>query len=480
MDNRPNLLVILTDQHNPRFSGPYGHSLVRTPHMDRLAEEGVTFDSCYTNCPLCVPARMSFMTGRYVHNIGVWDNCAPLAEDAVTWAHRLRNAGYRAALSGKMHFRGFDHLHGFEEQLAYDINARNAPHKPDFWSQVTPKTFPPRRFPGYRSGSSKEIVADEAVTKAAVRYLREETGKEESWALVVGLVSPHPPFVAPSEYCALYDPQEIDLPEFPDALLQRLHPAQRRRRGAEPGDRIPDEVIRGIRATYYAQVTYVDDKIGQLIDALEDSGQREQTVVVYTSDHGEMMGEHDMWAKSSFLDDSCRVPLIINWPGRFPGSRRVKENVSLVDLVATLVDMSGAQSDRAAAQIDALDGESMLGLLDDSQMPSQWKDEAFSEFYAAGSVAPSAMLRKGKWKLNYYYHEPAELYDMETDPRELRDLGREAEFAEVRLELENDLLSRWDPAAVEKVVRESQERRSYLFDHLYRYLAMDGMPGNRF
>ena len=225
--DRPNILVIMADQHAPQFSGPYGHPVVKTPIMDRLATEGVTFENAYTSCPICVPARMSFMTGRYVGNIGIWDNGVPLREDAVTWAHRLRNVGYQAFLSGKMHFRGHDHLHGFEAQLAVDINAFNKPEPPD-WSQPLPAARKVRRDMPRGPGSNVQIDADNRAAQAALDFIYDQRCRERPWALCVGFVAPHVPFVSPPGFYDIYNGVDIDVPIIPEGHLEVQHPFHRR------------------------------------------------------------------------------------------------------------------------------------------------------------------------------------------------------------------------------------------------------------
>lgn len=203
MHQRPNILIVMADQHSGQVCGPSGHPVVQTPALDHLAKEGVTFEHAYTNCPMCVPARMSFMTCKYIHNIGVWDNGVALREDAITWAHRLRQVGYRVALSGKMHFRGHDQWHGFEEQLAFDINARNHPI-PVNWAKPLPEK-PAVRTIRCGAGHIREHDADDQTTSAAEDYIRSMSESDTPWALTVGLVAPHPPFIVPASFHKLYD-----------------------------------------------------------------------------------------------------------------------------------------------------------------------------------------------------------------------------------------------------------------------------------
>lgn len=460
---RPNLLVIMSDQHAPHFSGPYGHPVVRTPNMDRLAAEGVVFDSTYSPSPVCVPARMSFMTGRYVHHTGVWDNGVPLREDAVTWAHRLRAVGYNVALSGKMHFRGHDQLHGFEVQLGRDVNAGNPPPIPD-WSRPLSEIEPMRSMPK-GPGYTPHIEADDLAMKAAQRYLLDPARRKKPWALVVGFASPHPPFIVPPSFYEIYSDVPIDMPIIPEGHLAALHPAlQRMRRARGFVDPAADEVLtREVRASYYGLISYVDDGIGRLLKTLEESGQVENSIIAYTSDHGELLGEHGMWYKCNFFEQSVRVPLLISCPSMLPCGKRVPQPVSLLDLTATIVDLAHATEAREG--IPPLDGNSLIPLvLGDSGC---WRDEVLSEFYAKFSTEPMAMLRRGRYKLNYYHGGEPEVFDLEADPGEFHDLAGDPSLRSVREELLRSLFNRWNPDEIERRVRISQAERQFIRPYLF-------------
>ena len=340
---RPNLLLIMSDEHAPMFSGPYGHPLVQTPNLDRLAAEGVVFEHAYCNSPLCTPSRMSFMTGRYVHHAGTWDNATPLASDAVTWAHRLRAVGYDVVLSGKQHFSGPDQLHGFRAQLARDLHAERG-HPIRDWSQGTTGARRPwgvveRAGPG----TTEEIEVDDQVEVAALDYLHDPARQRQPWALNVSFMAPHFPFVVPQRFWDLYPEAAVDLPTIPPGHLDNQHPVYQRMRRAFGLAEFPEELVRRARVGYYGLITYLDEKIGRLLDALEATGQRENTLIAYFSDHGELAGEHGMWRKSNFYEQSVRVPLQLAWPGHLPAGRRVNGVVSLVDLVATIVEGGGCR-----------------------------------------------------------------------------------------------------------------------------------------
>lgn len=456
----PNFLVIMTDQHAPIYSSTYGHPRVKTPTMDRLAREGVSFRQAYCNTPLCAPGRFSFMTGRYVHHLGTWDNATPMPSDAVTWAHRLRAAGYDAALSGKMHFLGPDQLHGFRQQLATDLHASQR-HPIFAWNEADGPTraSQPWRHPAEAGiGRTRSTDADDEAEEAALAYLREPARCDQPWALCVGFIAPHDPWIVPEPYFSMYYP-DVDLPTLPAGHLENLPPAARvlRDRHHMAGPFTEDQ-IRRTRAAYFGMVTRVDEQIGRLLACLDKQGFADNTVVVHTSDHGEMLGEHGLWRKSNFYEQSERIPLQIRLPdGRFAGEW-VDESVSLVDVTATILDLAGR---RVADDPDArLDGVSLLPALRGEQ---PWRGEVFSEYLAHGNDRPRAMLRRGQWKLCYGYVPDGppqlELYDLAADPGEFVNLAGQPAQREIQAALLARLLSHWDPAAINAAVVRSQRER---------------------
>ena len=453
---KPNILIIMSDEHAPMYSSVYGHPIVQTPNMERLAAAGATFDAAYCNSPLCMPSRMSFMTGRLVHHIGAWDNVTPLRSDEVTWAHRLRAQGYDVALSGKQHFGGPDQLHGFQRQLARDLHAERY-HAIHTWDEgIVPAEQPWQEVYAAGPGATEELEVDDLAQQRALEYLRDPVRQARPWALNVSFIAPHFPLIAPQRFWDMYPPAEMDLPLIPDGHLDQLHPMAQRIRAMFGFPQFPDDVVRRARAGYYALISYFDEKIGELLDVLTATGQYENTVIIHISDHGDMNGEHGMWRKSNFYEASSRAPLQIAWPGRIAGGQRFAEVVSLVDVTATIGDIAGDDCNLP------LDGDSLLPLLTGRE--SDWKDEAFCEYLAHGSDRPMAMLRRGRFKLNYSWGERAELYDLEADPGEFHDLASSAEHQDLAADMRKRLLSDWDPAALDQQVRASQRRQKYIED----------------
>lgn len=414
--DRPNVLLIMSDEHAPQFSSVYGHPAVRTPNLERLAARGTTFDNAYCNAPLCVPSRMSFLSGRYVHEIGVWDNAVALDENVVTWAHLCRGAGYDAVLAGKQHFVGSDQLHGFREQLAVDLHGGRPNRIFDWAVGVPPAETPWRALEQAGPGTTPVIEADERAAEAGIRYIREHADAAQPWLLNVSFVAPHFPFIAPQRFWDQYPIDTIDLPTIPDGHLNDIHPVTRRLREYFGVTRVPDQVTRRARRAYYGLISFVDQLVGRVLSALEETGQSERTLVIYTSDHGEMAGEHGLWRKCSFYEHSSRVPLVVSLPGSVPSGRRVPEVVSLVDLAATLVDVTGA------AVPSWWPGRSLRDIW---RGDAQAWDFAFAEFEAWGVDRPMAMIRQGRYKLNLSLDHPPELFDVLDDPGEFHDLSRD-------------------------------------------------------
>ena len=452
-ETQPNLLVIMSDEHAPQFSGAWGHPLVRTPHLDRLASEGVLFENAYCNSPLCGPSRMSFMTGRHVHQIGAWDNATSLPSDIPTWAHMLRAAGYDVVLSGKQHFVGADRRHGFRAQLARDLHAEHAHPIFDWDEGIRTATAPWPCLAEAGPGVTTEIEVDDQAEAAALAYLRDPARQDQPWALNVSFIAPHFPFVVPERFWNLYPPEEVDLPVIPPGHLEAQHPVHQRLREMFGMVEFSEDLVRRGRVGYYGLITCLDEKIGRLLDTLHEQGLADNTLVVYVSDHGEMAGEHGMWRKSSFYEHSARIPVVMRWPGALPAGRRVGEVVSLVDVVATMIDAAGAPL------AGPLAGDSLLPLARGETLATPWKDEAFAAYLAHGVDRPMAMLRQGRYKLMAFFDEAPELYDLVNDPGELHNLAGDPAHQPVLDTLRQALRDQWDPVDLERRVRQSQRER---------------------
>jgi choline-sulfatase len=430
----------------------------------------VVFDAAYTNSPLCAPARASLLAGRWCPGIEAWDNGAALSCEIPTIAHYLRAKGYSATLAGKMHFIGPDQHHGFEERLTTDI------YPADFgwtanWSRpaTDPNPAGVSMRPVLEAGASLrnlQIDYDEEVQHRSRQWLWDRarrTDEDRPFFLTVSYTHPHPPFVAEQACWDLYRDDEIDLPRVGPIEPARLDPASlglyyNHRRDSMPPSRT--DVIAARRA-YYGMVSWIDARIGELLDTLAATGLDRDTVVVFTSDHGEMLGERGMWFKMCMYEWSVRVPLFVRWPGRL-APRRVPANVSLVDLLPTLAAI-GTGAGVPPDPVEPLDGRSLLPLLEHGADPA-WPDLAVSDFTAGGVGFALRMVRRGRWKLIRNGTREPLLFDLGADPDELVDLARDPAAADVRTALEAAAPDGWDPVAIDARVRLSQRRRLLIRD----------------
>ena len=353
------------------------------PHLEALAAKGVIFDAAYCNSPLCSPSRVSFMTGRLPSRTGVYDNAAEFSSDIPTFAHHLRLAGYRTVLAGKMHFCGADQLHGFEQRLTTDIYPADFGWTPD-WDHPHAR---PSWYDSMRSVidaglclRSNQIDFDEEVVFTAERMLYDHVRgtDERPLCLVVSLTHPHDPFAIPEHWWKLYGESEIPLPRVAPQSIT-LHPHEKRLRHVcdMDGAQISEDDVRRARHAYYGAISYVDDHLGRVIRALAATGLAQDTVVMVTSDHGEMLGERGLWYKMSFFEGASRVPLVVHAPGRF-AERRVASAVSLADILPTLVEI-GLDGDGPTSLHD-IDGRSLLPHL----TGGAGHDEALGEYRRRG------------------------------------------------------------------------------------------------
>ena len=460
MPERPNLLYIHSDQHCPFVTGCYGDPVVRTPNLDGLAASGMVMDGAYCASPICGPSRMSMLTGRHPFQNWSWTNKDILDSGIPTLAHALGAGGYHPVLIGRMHSMGPDQLRGYAERLVGD----HSPNYPGGGDTVDRGelngTAGPTHISLVKSGAGQSgyEVHDEDVTDAAVGYLgrlaekRRREGGSEPFCLTVGLMLPHPPYVARREDYTFYEAR-IDSPrkpEFSDPHAPEYLKWWREDRGLVKAT--AEETIRA-RTAYWALVTSMDRMIGRILQALHDNNLAENTLVVYTSDHGDMLGEHGMWWKHTFYEESVRVPLILSWPGVIPARSRSARVVSALDVSATILDALGAPALPGSA------GRTLLPILRGSEV--DWRDEAFSEYCSDEEWSPPGgcyqrMIRTGEWKLVYYHGDRPQLFNLNEDPEELANRADDPACRGVMQELRDRLLKDWDP---EKVIRRMAARR---------------------
>lgn len=463
---RPNILLLMADQLAAPVLPCYDGATVRAPALERLGAEGVTFDAAYCNFPICAPSRYSMLSGRLPHAIGAWDNATEFPSSIPTMAHYLAASGYRTILAGKMHFVGPDQLHGFAERLTTDIYPAEFLWVPD-WSRG-PGDKPTGIGMGHVVDAgpcerNMQIDYDEEVEHVAVQRLYDlaRASPAEPFFLTVSFTHPHPPFVAAQPFWDRYEGVPIEPPSVAEIPYANLDPHSQWLHLAHGQDRhtISRDDVQRARRAYYAMASYVDDKIGRVLAALERSRLADDTLVVFCADHGEMLGERGMWFKQTFYEWSARVPLLVRWPGVASPGRRVAAPCSLVDLLPTFLEAAARNGGARVEPVDALAGTSLLPeILGQGSSPR----DVISEYSSEGVCAPSRMLRRGDHKLVVTRGLPPLLFDLRADPRELDNLAGRPAHAALEAELSKRLLADWDPEAVDAAVRASQKRRLFL------------------
>lgn len=419
-----NILLIISDEHNASVTGCYGNDIIQTPSLDELAARGVVFENCYTNSPLCVPSRLSITSGKYCSRVGAWsNNCWLPSADYASIARLVKSRGYEAYLTGKMHYDktrryGFTEIGQSSTNQAYK-DGKGSRRAYDDTSIDSRMWW--NRSSEFRSGEHSEVLDhDRAACAHACDFLADRKSSAPPFFLVVGFLAPHFPLTVPEEFHALYRGR-IKPPRLPLGHLE-MQPLnyQHERHGFGIVNTDPEVVIKG-REYYHGLTQWCDHNIGQVLDAIAKSEVAKNTVIIYTSDHGENMGEHGLWWKNCMYDNASRVPLIVSRPGRWRGGERRQGACSLVDVVQTIAEIAGVQAP------SDWNGNSLVPWLNDRD--HAWKSLAVSEYYAHNIASGFVMLRHENYK--YVYHTqpcaqfPAqrELYDLSKDPEEFINLA---------------------------------------------------------
>ncbi|CDM56090.1 MULTISPECIES: choline-sulfatase [Rhizobium] len=474
---RPNILILMVDQLNGTLFPDGPAEFLHAPHLKALAKRSVRFANTYTASPLCAPARASFMSGQLPSRTRVYDNAAEFASDIPTFAHHLRAAGYHTALSGKMHFVGPDQLHGFEERLTTDIYPADFGWTPDY-------TKPGERIDwwyhnlGSVTGAgvaeiTNQMEYDDEVAYNATRKLYDLSRRHDDrpWCLTVSFTHPHDPYVARRKYWDLYENCPALDPDVDALPFDQQDPHSQRLLKACDYDafEITREQIRRARQGYFASISYIDDKIGELLDVLERGRMADNTIVLFVSDHGDMLGERGLWFKMCFFDGSSRVPLTIAAPGW--NAACIQQPVSTLDVTPTLAALAGIDMTKLAPWTD---GEDLAPLATGTGA----RGPVAMEYAAEGSEAPLVCLRDGRFKLTLCDKDPPMLFDLQADPRELTNLAGDAGHAEVLARLKAEADKRWNLQSFDAAVRESQARRWVVYEALRNgaYYPWDYQP----
>jgi choline-sulfatase len=466
----PNILLLMADQLTASALPFYGNAVCQTSHLSALAASSVVFENAYCNFPLCAPSRYSLLTGQLASRIGGYDNAAEFAAATPTLPYYLSALGYQTSLAGKMHFVGPDQMHGYHERLTTDI------YPSDFGWTPNWLTIPPHGPAGMSMRSVVEAglctrslqfdyddeVGNKTVQKIYDLARRPDTDKPPFF-LTASFTHPHNPYVTTKHWWDKYQHADIDMPKVApipyaeqDPHSQRLHWLFR-----QDEHTITDEDVRTARHAYYANISYVDEQVGRILATLADTGLDKNTIVVFTADHGDMLGERGLWYKYSLLENALKIPLIFRVPGLAP--RRVTQLVSHLDLLPTLQDMASGHS--PFEPVDALDGASFTPLLEGRSRAEEQNIFA-AEFTAEGAIAPMVAVRKGDYKLIVSLVDPPQLFDLATDPLELHNLAGSVEIKEIQNALESEVHKRWKLEAINADVLGSQKRRRWIQQQL--------------
>jgi choline-sulfatase len=475
MSERPNILIVMVDQLNGTLFPDGPAEWLHAPHLKALAARSVRFANSYTGSPLCAPGRASFMSGQLPHRTRVYDNAAEFASDIPTYAHHLRRAGYQTCLSGKMHFVGPDQLHGFEERLTTDIYPADFGWTPDYRKPGERIDWWYHNLGSVTGAGVAEITNqleydDDVIHQASQKlYDLSRGGDARPWCLTVSLSHPHDPYVARRRYWDLYEGCEQLAPQTDPIAYQDMDPHSRRLMDASDwrASTITAEHVASARRGYFANISYVDDKVGELLAVLEST--RQQAIVIFTSDHGDMLGERGLWFKMNFFEGSARVPLMIAAPGLEP--RRIDTPVSTIDLTPTLGDLAGVSMAEIAPWTD---GESLLPLARGAARTSP----VAIEYAAEGTVTPMVCLREGPWKYIACQADPEQLFNLDADPEERTNLAEDPAHSMTLARLRAMAEARWDLARFDAAVRESQARRWIVYEALRNgaYFPWDFQP----
>lgn len=465
---RPNIVMIMADQWTSNVIGAMGHPAVKTPHIDSLVDNGVAFTNCYCNSPLCVPSRTSMMAGKLPSQIGVYDNGSEFSASIPTFVHHLRRSGYETILSGKMHFIGPDQLHGFEQRLTKDLQPVGF-HLTTDWTKgvhANPGTGIKRLKNSGVCDWNKQLSFDEKTHGLTLNKIRMLGHKQEKqpFFLCTSYMHPHDPFIMTKEYWDRYEGVDIPMPETAREPIEDMHPYNQWIQTHHEADQWQpsDEEIRINRRAYYGMVSYVDDKVGEILHELKRMKLLDNTIIILVSDHGEMLGEHGMWFKRTFYDPAAKVPLIFSWPGHFPSGKRIEQVVSLVDLGSTLMELAGVPD--ADSWLEELAGDSFRQLLYGED--KDWKNEAICEYCGEGPVHPMLALRQGSYKYVHVHENEPLLFDLDKDPHETRNVYGETGYEKIGEELRSRVLREFDFVQMEARILQSQKERLLLHQAL--------------
>ena len=448
-----NVIVIMSDEHNPKVMGCAGHPIISTPHLDALAARGTRFTSAYTTSPICVPARAAFALGKYIHQIGFWDNADAYDGSLPSWHHLLRDRGHDVVSIGKLHFNNAHDDHGFsEEQIPMHI----LEGKGDLMGLV--REDMPRRGGAKKMvemagpGESTYTLYDRDICARTQVWLRENASTQHAkpWVLFVSFVAPHFPLTAPPEHYYRYFNQKLPMPKLYAREERTRHPFLDDYRNSCCYDdhfKSAADVHRALSG-YFGLVSLLDEHVGKITSVVAELGLEDTTDIIYTSDHGDNLGARGLWGKSTMYDEIAGVPMIGAGPS-FPQGKVVGTPVSHVDVFPTVLESAG---ESFAAVKDSHPGVSLVQLANGAQPVRT----VLSEYHAMGSSTAAYMIRVGKYKYVHYVKYQSQLYDLERDPDEIHDLAGRPEMAGVLEECRTMLTNMLDPVEVDQRAKARQ------------------------
>jgi len=463
--SRPNILWICTDQQRFDTLGCYGNPWVRTPHLDRLAESGVRFEHCYTQNPVCTPSRAAFLTGRYPRTTRTRQNGQSIPADEILVTKLLHDAGYTGGLAGKLHLSACHPYacRGVERRIDDGYDEFHWSHAPGggwaanahgLWLREKGVEYQDTPFEGSKyvsCGMPAEYHQTTWCVEKAIDFIQAAAGRGQSWFFSVNPFDPHHGFDPPREFLERYLDKldDIPLPNYVEGELankpvwQRIdHDGVYGGMGDLQFDEMTEWDHRLIRAAYWGMVDLIDQQMGRLLEAVEAAGQRENTLVIFTSDHGEMLGDHGIYLKGPyFYEPAVRVPLIISWPGVIPAGRVAPALVELVDIAPMLLDACGLPGE------DGMQGRSLWPILTGQAPLDQHREDVYCEFYGSNSSynppAHATMVRSDRYKLVAAHGQnTGELYDLDADPNETYNRWDDPDYQPVKIDMFGRLCDR--------------------------------------
>ena len=412
------------------------------------ATAGTVFTNCYSNSPVCVPARAAMFSGLYPHEVGSYDNAAPFDCRVPAWTNRLRDSGYRCRATGKLDFL-YETDYGMEEIHTEHGHDTSPDITAYFRNPMVPRVDSRAQIDAF---IDEKPHRDYRFVRETIRFLEQEApGLETPWVQYLGLNCPHPRWVVPERFFRMYPLEDIALPESTPGRPPQLHPALAEANHYNKFDEAPfaEERIRRARAAYYGMISMLDEWLGEVLDSLEKSGRAGETIVVFTADHGEMLGDHGMWFKGCPYDEAARVPLIIAGPGF--GRKHIQAPVSHVDLAATILELSGV------GPFDGLRGKSVVPLVNGSETGEErW---TYSELNNEGNITGTFWVCQGSWKYIYFVGYPPLLFNLKDDPGEFENLAGRERYGDVERELSELLHTIVNPEEVSAAAFVDQRRR---------------------